>query len=205
MKCIRIKKPRWIFVVLFILLMLAPFFIKSINYIDYFEGNLLPEFTGVILEFIIILYIIDHLQKKNERQNKVKAEKRLREMFIFFFNTLNKHVPESYRVGKFYGSEHEKNSKELMSLKGYIETHGLAESAIKDIRIHCKNDIDLFNSFVPVVATLEENHLKAWMRISYYMNAIITERETTQDSVLKIIEKIQLFDDESFRKKLVVD
>lgn len=37
------------------------------------------------------------------------------------------------------------------------------------------------------------------------MNAIITERETTQDSVLKIIEKIQLFDDESFRKKLVVD
>lgn len=205
MKRIRIKKPRWIFVVLFILLMLAPFFIKSINYIDYFEGNLLPEFTGVILEFIIILYIIDHLQRKNERQNKVKAEKRLREMFIFFFNTLNKHVPESYRVGKFYGSEHEKNSKELMSLKGYIETHGLTESAIKDIRIHCKNDIDLFNSFVPVVATLEEKNLKAWMRISYYMNAIITERETTQDSVIKIIEKIQSFDDESFSKKLIVD
>ncbi|HCA7080753.1 TPA: hypothetical protein MX214_003939 [Citrobacter sedlakii] len=205
MKHIRIKKPRWIFVVLFILLMIAPFFIKNINYIDYFEGSLLPEFTGVILEFIIILYIIDHLQKKNERQNKVKAEKRLREMFIFFFNTLNKHVPENYRVGKFYGSEHEKNSKELMLLKGYIETHGLAERAIKDIRIHCKNDIDLFNSFVPVVATLEEKHLKAWMRISYYMNAIITERETTQDSVIKIIEKIQLFDDESFSKKLIVD
>ena len=95
--------------------------------------------------------------------------------------------------------------KSEFSLNGYIETHGFTESAIKDIRIHCKNDIDLFNSFVPVVATLEEKHLKAWMRISYYMNAIIAERETTQDSVLKIIEKIQLFDDESFRKKLVVD
>ena len=95
MKRIRIRKPRWIFVLLFIVLMLAPLFIEKINYSDYFQGNLLPEFTGVILEFIIILYIIDHLQKKNERQNKIKAEKRLREMFIFFFKTLNKHVPES--------------------------------------------------------------------------------------------------------------
>ena len=90
------------------------------------------------------------------------------------------------------------NSEKLMEVLDLL-------NAKNGIRIHCKNDIDLFNSFVPVVATLEENHLKAWMRISYYMNAIITERETTQDSVLKIIEKIQLFDDESFRKKLVVD
>ena len=205
MKRIRIRKPRWIFVLLFIVLMLAPLFIEKINYSDYFQGNLLPEFTGVILEFIIILYIIDHLQKKNERQNKIKAEKRLREMFIFFFKTLNKHVPESCRVGKFYGKDHEENKQELTSLKTYIENHGLSENAIKDIRIHCKNDIDLFNSFVPVVATLEEKHLKAWMRISYYMNAIVTERETTQGSVIKIIEKIQLFDDESFKKNLIVD
>lgn len=90
------------------------------------------------------------------------------------------------------------NSEKLMEVLDLL-------NAKNGIRIHCKNDKDLFNSFVPVVATLEENHLKAWMRISYYMNAIITERETTQDSVLKIIEKIQLFDDESFRKKLVVD
>ena len=90
------------------------------------------------------------------------------------------------------------NSEKLMEVLDLL-------NAKNGIRIHCKNDIDLFNSFVPVVATLEENHLKAWMRISYYMNAIITERETTQDSVLKIIEKIQLFDDESFREKLVVD
>ncbi|VEB73610.1 Error-prone [Raoultella ornithinolytica] len=90
------------------------------------------------------------------------------------------------------------NSEKLMEVLDLL-------NAKNGIRIHCKNDIDLFNSFVPVVATLEENHLKAWMRISYYMNAIIAERETTQDSVLKIIEKIQLFDDESFRKKLVVD
>lgn len=205
MKRIRIRKPRWIFVVLFIVLMLAPFFIKGIIYSDYIKGNLLPEFTGVILEFIIILYIIDYIQKKNERHNKIKAEKRLREMFIFFFKTLNKHVPENCRVGKFYGHEHKKNSEELSFLKAYIESHELDERAIKDIRIHCRNDIDLFNSFVPVVATLEEKHLKAWVRISYYMNAIITERETTQDSVIKIIEKIQLFDDESFRRNLIVE
>ena len=74
------------------------------------------------------------------------------------------------------------NSEKLMEVLDLL-------NAKNGIRIHCKNDIDLFNSFVPVVATLEENHLKAWMRISYYMNAIITERETTQDSVLKIIEK----------------
>jgi len=204
-KGFKIKKLRWIFVILFFVLLIVPLAIDSSKYGKYWSGNLLPEFTGVMLEFIIILYVIDYFQKKNERSNKIKAEKRLREMFIFFFKTLNKHVPENCRVGKFYGNEHEKNTKELSFLKTYIVNHGFDESAIKDIRIHCKNDIDLFNSFVPVVATLEETHLKAWMRISYYMNAIITERETTQDAVIKIIEKIQLFDDESYHKKLIVN
>lgn len=50
------------------------------------------------------------------------------------------------------------NSEKLMEVLDLL-------NAKNGIRIHCKNDIDLFNSFVPVVATLEENHLKAWMRI----------------------------------------
>ena len=83
MKRIRIKKPRWIFVILFFVFLGIPLFIDGIKYTDYASENLLPEFTGVILEFVIILYVIDYIQKKNERDNKIKAEKRLREMFIF--------------------------------------------------------------------------------------------------------------------------
>lgn len=129
----------------------------------------------------------------------------MREMFIFFLNKLNGHVPDECKIGNFYGKEHEQNRAELTAMKLYIEQNGLSEQAIKAIRLHCKGDIDLFNSFVPVVATLEEQHLKSWMRISYYMNAIISERETVQYSVVKILEKIQLFDDESFKRKLIVN
>lgn len=205
MKRIRIKKPRWIFVILFFVFLSIPLFIDGIKYTDYASENLLPEFTGVILEFVIILYVIDYIQKKNERDNKIKAEKRLREMFIFFFNKLNDHVPENCRIGSFYGREHDKNKRQMSLMKAHIEKHGLDEKAIREIRIHCKGDIDLFNSFIPVVATLEEQHLKAWTRISYYMNAIITERETVQFSVIKIIDKIQTFDDASYNNKLIVD
>ncbi|MDQ2230803.1 hypothetical protein RBI69_13300 [Citrobacter portucalensis] len=204
MKFLGKRKLKGAFLVIFIVLLLVPLTKSVIIYGDYFWGNLLPEITGVALEFVIILFVIDHIQKNTELNNKIKAEKRLREMLIFFLHKLNKYVPEEYHVGNFYGKDHVKNKRELSAMKHYIQTFGLDESAIKEIRIHCKDEIAVFNSFIPVVATLEEVHLKSWMRISYYMNAIISEKETVQFSVFKILEKIELFDEESYRKKIIV-
>ena len=47
-------------------------------------GNILPEMIGVLVELLIILVVIDRWQKNEEKNRKIKIERRLREFLIFF-------------------------------------------------------------------------------------------------------------------------
>ncbi|HAT1569650.1 TPA: hypothetical protein I8Y10_000972 [Kluyvera cryocrescens] len=75
MKLLEKRKLKLAFVACFLLLILLPLLVVDGYYSEYFYGNLLPEFTGVTLEFIIILYVIDYIQNRNELNNKKSREK----------------------------------------------------------------------------------------------------------------------------------
>ncbi|EPW6411139.1 hypothetical protein ACWOIF_004428, partial [Vibrio vulnificus] len=56
----------------------------------------------------------------------------------------------------------------------------------------------------PVSSDLENDHFKSWVRIAYFMNAIVTNSEKTSYSVIKILQNIQRFDKVSHDKNLYV-
>ncbi|UXJ04590.1 hypothetical protein N6Y36_06340 [Morganella morganii] len=67
MKIFTKNKMKFIFVLIFIILMIIYCFYFTVSddtFFKFFSDSLLPEFIGVCLEFIVILFFIDYMQKK---------------------------------------------------------------------------------------------------------------------------------------------
>lgn len=46
-------------------------------------GNIVPELIGVCVELLIIIFVFDVWQKNEEKNKKIKVERRLREFLNF--------------------------------------------------------------------------------------------------------------------------
>jgi hypothetical protein len=167
-------------------------------------GNVVPELIGVCIELLIIILVLDVWQKKEEKNKKIKVERRLREFLIFFLKSNFDEFPPSCKPGNFYGKDHKQNQDALDNLISHIEIQGLDEQVVLSVQSYCESEKEIFNNLIPVASDLTNDHFKSWVRISYFMNAIVTKNDATSHAVIKILQNIKRFDTESFKNDLYV-
>jgi len=171
---------------------------------EYFAGNLLPELTGMLIELCIILFIVERWQEQNRIRFLIVKEKRLREYLIFFLRHGFKTLPRKYRVGNFYGEEHEQNIEYLDSVFDFIKENGLATEEIDAIRAQCDVDLNTFGNLLPVASELTDHHFKAWSRIVYFMVRISKGSGDDIESIKYIITNIKRYESASHASGIYV-
>lgn len=170
----------------------------------YFIGNLTPEITGVLIELLVILLVFDKWQENNKREKLISLERRLREFLIFFLKHNFRTLPQEYRVGRFFGTDHTKNLEEIKKLLKYIKDNGLKESEVISIQEHCTRELDTLGNLLPVASELTNEHFKAWCRIVYFVNCIANQKESISSATIDILQNIKRFDTASFNRNLYV-
>ena len=170
----------------------------------FFIGNLTPELMGVCIELLVVLWVFDRWQENSKKKKLVSLERRLREYLIFFLKHSFKNVPKEYRVGRFFGKDHDKNIEQIEHLIQYVKTNGLNESALTSIQQHCIRESRTLENLLPVASELTNEHFKAWCRIVYFINSIANSQEPISKSTIDILQNIKRFDSESYKRKLYV-
>ena len=177
--------------------------------ITYYKSSLIPEFTGMFLELLIVLFVFNKWQERVENQQKIDKERILRKYIIFTINKLKgfESIPTTF---SFYGENHKENHSVLNNLRD--EVKGLSEDQVYEkvgtvFIKHCKMDVDAITSLLPVAADLSKEHFKAWSRVVFYVKTIsFYEEEKNKNefkkTTAKLIEYIREFDDASFKNKI---
>ncbi|QOH78581.1 hypothetical protein IHE26_08945 [Plesiomonas shigelloides] len=178
--------------------------------INYYKGSLIPEFTGMFLELLIILIVFNTWQERIENQKKIDKERVLRKYIIFTINQLRvfESIPTSF---SFYGENHNENHATLNSLRDEVKAlsetdvyNKVGDSFIK----HCKTDIDAITALLPVAADLSKEHFKTWSRVVFYVKKLSfddVKKEDIKEYIVNLIEYIRDFDDASFKNKIYDD
>lgn len=190
-----------ILVFVFIVMSLIAYFKAEAGF---FVDNIIPEMIGVCIELLVIIFVLNKWQKKEEKNKSIKVERRLREFLIFFLKHNFKDFPPSCQPGNFYGTDHQQNQECIANLISYIEQNGLKESVVLKVQIYCESEKEIFNNLIPVASDLTNDHFKSWVRIAFFMNAISAKSETTSHASVKILQNIKRFDDESHKSGLYV-
>jgi len=191
----------WIIFLILLALSLLAFFKAQEGF---FIGNVVPELIGVCIELLIIIFVFDVWQKKEEKSRSIKVERRLREFLIFFLKDNFDSFPPSCKPGNFYGKDHQQNQDSIDNLIAHIEQKGLDENIVLGVQSYCESEKEIFNNLIPLASDLTNDHFKSWVRISYFMNSIVTKNDTTSHAVVKILQNIKRFDSQSFRNNLYV-
>jgi len=164
----------------------------------YFSQNLLPEITGMLVELVLMLFLVEQWKKSTKQEQLIMKEKRLRELLIFFMRYSFKSFPLEYRIGSFYGTAHTENINSINSLITYIQSNSLSSESIDAIKSQCIKDLATYGNLLPVVSELTEDHFKAWIRIQYFMNRIINDGQDTEEYTISILVNIRRFENASF-------
>ena len=168
----------------------------------------------MVIELLIVLFIFNEWQNREQNKQKISKEKRLREFLIFIINKFSRFdsMPPDFN---FYGMEHSKNQvvlKHIISdLKG---KKNIPEDFQSDFIEHCLRDIDALTSLLPVAADLSEEHFKSWARIVYYIkkNSLLlqtkneklegTELDKFYTNNIELVAYIKRFDSVSYNSNI---
>ncbi|GHA34288.1 hypothetical protein ACFFLZ_06395 [Photobacterium aphoticum] len=185
-------------------------FVNSDYLMSYYTSSLLPEFTGVFLELLVVLLVVYSWQSKQEKERKKEKERILRKYIIFIMKKFFKFdaIPSEF---SFYAENHNSNHAVLIKLLNEIESmeDGLLNDKIGEEFIkHCNVDIDAITALLPVSSELSNDHFKAWSRIVFYVKKIeclnlddINEKDF-KFFVTKLIGYIMDFDNATSEHKI---
>ncbi len=190
---------------------------SNASFLEYFKGNLLPEFTGMVVELMLFIFVIDVLrdsERKNqerlksiaEHNEKVEIEHRLRHQLRILVRRVFEDVDlDGSNTGanfKFHASEHEENQKTLRVLKSMLsdelDSNVFADNLVQSALF----ELPMIMSLSSVNSNLSGRHLKAWMAIIFFLKQI-SEKKNLKDNTERLIDWIAMFDKFSFQQKLV--
>ncbi|MHA7589381.1 MULTISPECIES: hypothetical protein [Vibrio harveyi group] len=194
------------------------YFIDSnASFLEYFKGNLLPEFTGMVVELMLFIFVIDVLrdsERKNqerlksiaEHNEKVDIEHRLRHQLRILVRRVFEDVDlDSSNTGanfKFHASEHEENQETLRVLKSMLsdelDSNVFADNLVQSALF----ELPMIMSLASVNSNLSGRHLKAWMAIIFFLKQI-SEKNNLKENTERLIDWIAMFDKFSFQQKLI--
>ncbi|EHH1246261.1 hypothetical protein J7H98_003860 [Vibrio parahaemolyticus] len=190
---------------------------SNASFLEYFKGNLLPEFTGMVVELMLFIFVIDVLrdsERKNQERlksiaeynEKVEIEHRLRHQLRILVRRVFEDVDlDGSNTGanfKFHASEHEENQKTLRVLKSMLsdelDSNVFADNLVQSALF----ELPMIMSLASVNSNLSGRHLKAWMAIIFFLKQI-SEKKNLKDNTERLIDWIAMFDKFSFQQKLV--
>ncbi|EIO3984891.1 hypothetical protein LQK30_004341 [Vibrio vulnificus] len=186
---------------------------------EYASGNLLPEVTGMLIELVLILIVVESIQsaeiKRRQKEEtaeshrkQVMLERRLRAQLRFLLKRIfeNTNLVDGNDISKFlfHASEHQANQRMLNVLKQTLELSEDARSPLfkQNLLQSCQQELSLILALTPVCSGLSDRHVKAWMSIAHYLQQIITENSISQDTE-KLISWIAFFDKQTVIQNLV--
>ncbi|HIF9230619.1 hypothetical protein [Photobacterium damselae] len=190
---------------------------STTSFLEYFKGNLLPEFTGMIVELMLFIFVIDVLrdsERKNqerlkseaEHNEKVEIEHRLRHQLRILVRRVFEDVDlDKSNTGanfKFHASEHKENQETLQALKSMLsdelDSNVFADNLVQSALF----ELPMIMSLASVNSNLSGRHLKAWMAIIFFLKQI-SEKKNLKDNTERLIDWIAMFDKFSFQQKLI--
>ncbi|WP_419239992.1 hypothetical protein [Photobacterium leiognathi] len=183
---------------------------------SYISGNLLPEITGMLIELVFILFVVEAIQsaEKNRKQKaeqeeshrkQVMLERRLRAQLRFLLRRIFEDIDlidgSTISTFLFHAVEHSKNQHMLVILKQTLDEEANSESFKENLLEVCQLELQLILSLTPICSGLSERHVKAWMSIAHYLQQINTKNNTIQNTE-KLISWIAFFDKQTVSQGL---
>ncbi|EPI2684892.1 hypothetical protein ACS0KM_003793 [Vibrio cholerae] len=185
--------------------------------VEYIAGNLLPEVTGMLIEIVLILVVVEAIQsgesKKRKQveldkihRNQVMLERRLRAQLRFLlkriFGDTDLIDGSSISTFLFHASNHEANQHMISVLKQTLFEEAKSESFKENLHESCQSELSLILALTPVCSGLSDRHVKAWMSIAHYLQQINTKNDVAQNAD-KLLSWIAFFDKQTVSQNLV--
>ena len=185
--------------------------------VEYIAGNLLPEVTGMLIELVLILVVVEAIQSGESKKRKqaeldkihrkqVMLERRLRAQLRFLlkriFGDTDLIDGSSISTFLFHASDHEENQHMLSVLKQTLFEEAPSELFRENLHESCQLELSLILALTPVCSGLSDRHVKAWMSIAHYLQQINTKNDVVQNTD-KLLSWIAFFDKQTVSQNLV--
>lgn len=185
--------------------------------IDYIAGNLLPEVTGMLIELVLILVVVEAIQSGESKKRKqaeldkihrkqVMLERRLRAQLRFLLKRIFEDTDlingSSISTFLFHAANHEANQHMISVLRQTLFEEGQSESFRENLHDSCQSELSLILALTPVCSGLSDRHVKAWMSIAHYLQQINTKNDVVQNAD-KLLSWIAFFDKQTVSQNLI--
>ncbi|MFT5661259.1 MAG: hypothetical protein ACI9TV_001905 [Sulfurimonas sp.] len=196
----------YVFILMMILFVLAAEF--NSDFKAFLVGNVIPELIGICIEILVIIWFFENWQRNKESQKTIVYEKRLREYLIFFLKYGLVGLPESLKIGNFFGNSHTENKKEIKAIIDYLNQNEIDIDLLKKFKYHLKIDKTAFENLLEVAALLSDEHFKSWIRIVYFINKLDklhgNDKKEHKVNIMLILREINRFDKASNEHQIYV-
>lgn len=185
--------------------------------VEYLSGNLLPEVSGMVIELILILFVveaiqssekkrIDKLKEADSHHKQVMIERRLRAQLRFLLKSIFEDIelPDGSNISQFlfHAIDHEQNQRMINVLKQVLYTEAKTDTFNENLLVSSQLELPLILALSPLCSDLSDRHVKAWMSIAHYLQKINSQSNMEQNAE-RLLSWIALFDKQTVNEGLV--
>lgn len=194
---------------------------------NYFKGNLLPELSGMIIEVLLFLFVIDVVrssealkneqkketesllrEKEKEKQEfhrKIQIERRLRtQLRILIRRMFSDYKLSNGVLGcefSFHAHDYLDNQQVFVELSADIAKDGEGSYFLEGATQCASFELEILLSIAQLNATLSNEHMKIWMYIVYHLKKISINNNALEN-MQALLGNIANFEKASRARKL---
>jgi len=186
---------------------------------DYFSGNLLPEMSGMVIEVLLFLFVIDVIrefekakieqqveaekvrikeeQQSNELRRKIQIERRLRHQLRVLvrriFEDLDIAHDETCAEFKFHANRYIENQPMFVLLSSRISEESADSNFYEEAKNLASFELELLMAVTQLCTELSDKHMKTWMNILFFLKQLSIGQKV-DESTLELIKNIANFE-----------
>ncbi|EGR3921915.1 hypothetical protein DDN45_18400, partial [Vibrio cholerae] len=181
---------------------------------EYFTGNLLPELSGMVIEVLLFLFVIDVIreversriekeQKRLDFQRKVEIEHRLRHQLRILIRRIFKDVEiehdETCAEFKFHADKYIENQRLFDLLGAKIAEESVDSHFYEEAKKLAGFELDLLMAVTQLCTELSYDHMKTWMNILFFLKRISIGQNIDERTVY-LVKNISAFEQHSHKQ-----
>ncbi|EGR0366632.1 hypothetical protein N2L37_000367 [Vibrio cholerae] len=178
---------------------------------EYFIGNLLPEMSGMVIEVLLFLFVIDVIREversrvENEQKNldfqrKVKIERRLRHQLRILIRRIFEDVEiehdETCAEFKFHADKYIENQILFVLLGAKIAEESVDSHFYEEAKKLAGFELDLLMAVTQLCTELSYDHMKTWMNILFFLKRV-SIGQNVDESTVALVKNISDFEKHS--------
>ncbi|MCG9648108.1 hypothetical protein L1D24_05925 [Vibrio brasiliensis] len=198
---------------------------------EYFSGNLLPEMSGMVIEVLLFLFVIDVIrefertkleqevetekvrlkkeQVNNELLRKIQIERRLRHQLRVLVRRIFEDIEivheETCAEFKFHADRYIENQTLFVSLSSMVSEETADSNFYEEAKNLASFELELLMAVTQLCTELSDKHMKTWMNILFFLKQLSIGQKV-DESTLALIKNIADFEKwsraEGFDKKI---